>query len=115
MFGIIYTMVNSIYSASYTQWTIQYIRYHIYHGQYNIFGIINTIHILGIIYTMDNTIYSSSYIRWTIQFIRHHIYVTVNLRNQFFPGIPNPFRESRESQKSIEIPGISEPNLTRIL
>ena len=26
-------------------------------------------------------------------------YVTANLRNQIFPGIPNPFRESRESLK----------------
>ena len=31
-------------------------------------------------------------------------YVTVSLRNQLVPGIPNPFRESKESQKFIEIP-----------
>ena len=35
-------------------------------------------------------------------FIR--IYVTVNLRNQLFPGIPNPFRESGKYLKFIEIP-----------
>ena len=33
-----------------------------------------------------------------------HSYVTANLRNQIFPGIPNPFRESGESLKCIEIP-----------
>ena len=27
------------------------------------------------------------------------VYVTANLRNQLFPGIPNPFRESGESLK----------------
>ena len=32
------------------------------------------------------------------------IYVTVNLRNQLFSGIPNPFRESGEFLKCIEIP-----------
>ena len=32
------------------------------------------------------------------------VYVTANLRNQIFPGIPNPFRESGESLKFIEIP-----------
>ena len=31
------------------------------------------------------------------------IYVTANLRYQIFPGIPNPFRESGESLKCIEI------------
>ena len=33
-----------------------------------------------------------------------YVYVTVNLRNQLFPGFPNPFREFRESLKCIEIP-----------
>ena len=33
-----------------------------------------------------------------------YIYVTVNLRNQIFPGIPNLLRESWESLKCIEIP-----------
>ena len=28
-----------------------------------------------------------------------YIYVTANLRNQIFPGIPNPFRESGEPPK----------------
>ena len=32
-----------------------------------------------------------------------YIHVTANLRNQLFPGIPNPLRESGESQKCIEI------------
>ena len=38
----------------------------------------------------------------------YNIYVTANLRNQIFPGIANPFRESGESLKCIEVPGISE-------
>ena len=33
-----------------------------------------------------------------------YVYVTVNLRNQLFPGFLNPFREFRESLKCIEIP-----------
>ena len=32
------------------------------------------------------------------------IYITANIRNQLFPWIPNPFRESGESLKCIEIP-----------
>ena len=32
------------------------------------------------------------------------VYVTANLWNQIFPGIPNPFRESGEYLKCIEIP-----------
>ena len=32
------------------------------------------------------------------------MYVTAILQNQLFPGIPNPFRESGESLKRIEIP-----------
>ena len=39
-----------------------------------------------------------------ILFNHLHIYVTVNLRNQLFPGIPKTFRESGESLKCIEIP-----------
>ena len=36
----------------------------------------------------------------------HPIYVTANLRNQIFPGIPNPFRDSGEL-----FPEISEIDL----
>ena len=44
---------------------------------------------------------------YTYIYIYVCIYVTVNLRNQLFHGIPNPFREYGESLKCIEIP----PNL----
>ena len=37
-------------------------------------------------------------------------YVTANLRNQIFPGIPNPLRESGESLKLISI----KSNLTEL-
>ena len=37
--------------------------------------------------------------RYTFPFM-----VTANLRNQIFPGIPNPLRESGESVKCIEVP-----------
>ena len=36
----------------------------------------------------------------SLQFLyNRNIYITANLRNQIFPGIPNPFRESGESLK----------------
>ena len=36
-----------------------------------------------------------------VHFCVSSIHVTANLRNQIFPGIPNPFRESGESLKLI--------------
>ena len=39
-----------------------------------------------------------------IKIDRSGVCVTANLRNQVFPGIPNPLRESGESLKCIEIP-----------
>ena len=42
-----------------------------------------------------------------------YIYVTANLRNQIFPGIPYPLRESGESLKRISSKSnLTEPNLT---
>ena len=38
------------------------------------------------------------------QWVYKHIKVRVNLRNQILSGIPNPFKESGESLKCIEIP-----------
>ena len=39
-------------------------------------------------------------------------YITANLRNQIFPGIPNPFKESGESLKLLSSKSNqTEPNL----
>ena len=45
-------------------------------------------------------------------YIHMYIYVTANPRNQLFPGISNPFRESEESLKWIfSKSNLTEPNL----